>query len=299
MTITRSSARAGLLAAVAFVLVVGVASPSSGAQCRAGFNERGIGAGCAAPGGSAPQGGGGAGGVPQTKASDRAPLTHSWYGLGFCLTDASGVKTFDELASRPGDSFMANLAALSDMRFGDSSYVSVEALIVERWIDADGNEVGGSTGCYAEPPPPPPPPPSPAEVWASVDLPKAAIEIRPSIPATGMDTKFWAVGATAPISVSVELRGWTATTTARPVKYFWTPGDGRTFSSASPRSGADPLIHMYETKGDYNVELTVLWTGEFDLSGYGVSTSGIDLGSVSTTVTRPVHVREIRSVLVE
>ncbi len=154
-------------------------------------------------------------------------------------------------------------------------------------------------------PPPIPDPPTAEEVWKRVPLPKPAGGWSPAVPLTGMETYLWTDGVVGERSVSVTIRGWTATTTARPVEYAWSMGDGAVWRSAGPGSACYEAAcrsqtgarHTYETKGDYTLRASVVWEGEFRLTGHGFDLGTVDLGRVTSYTSSPVHVREIRSVL--
>lgn len=148
------------------------------------------------------------------------------------------------------------------------------------------------------PPPPPPPPPTPAEIWAHVPLSSGSIGVSPPTEGvTGMDTWFWYRGDTNGVGLSVSIRGYTVQLRAKPVKFTWNSGDGAQGTGPSPGSDGTPgFTHVYETKGDYTIQIVAAWEGSYTFSGYGVSSGG-SLGSVSVTSTRPYHVYEVRGVL--
>ncbi|MGH9164283.1 MAG: hypothetical protein ACRDZW_02070 [Acidimicrobiales bacterium] len=102
---------------------------------------------------------------------------------------------------------------------------------------------------------------------------------------------------------SVDLGGFTAAATARPVKYEWKMWD----PEDQPTSNPQPLVtsrvagteatpaatFTYETKGDFSLSLTVTWAGTYTFTGPGVN-EVVDLGTTTTTASRPYHVIEVR-----
>ncbi len=110
----------------------------------------------------------------------------------------------------------------------------------------------------------------------SESLPEPEFGTNPAgIGITGLETWLWYDGAATSIpSFGME---WTDPITgidyelearAEIAQYVWDMGDGTTISSPVPGSGDDlpyskAAGHTYETKGFYDVTLTVTWTGEF------------------------------------
>jgi len=147
-------------------------------------------------------------------------------------------------------------------------------------------------------PAPPPPPPTPAEVWAQVPLNKAAVGVNPKGEGvTGLPTWFWYEGGTGGVSLHLSLRGYSLTVQAQPYRFAWTTGDGASGGASQPGSPDKPAFtHTYQTRGDYQLAMTVSWAGSYSFSGYGISQTG-SLGSVTVQASRPYHVYEVRSVL--
>jgi PKD domain len=149
-------------------------------------------------------------------------------------------------------------------------------------------------------PAPPPPPPSPAEVWTQVPLPQAALSVNPArVGLTQLASWFWVTGAGAPVTVSVVVGGYSVTTTATPVAYQWSFGDGATATTYLPGGPDDPSVtHTYHFKGTYIVNLSIAYAGTYSYSGPG-GTGTAALGQyVQPVVSTPYVVQEVRSVLI-
>ena len=147
---------------------------------------------------------------------------------------------------------------------------------------------------------PPPPPPSPAEVWTQVPLPPAALSVNPArVGLTQLPSWFWVTGAGFPVTVTVVVGGYSVTTTAIPVSYEWSFGDGATATSGSAGSPGSPSVtHTYHFKGTYIVNLSIAYTGTYFYSGPG-GTGTAALGEyVQPAASSPYVVQEVRSVLI-
>ncbi len=169
---------------------------------------------------------------------------------------------------------------------------------------------------------PPPPAPTVAELVAiaRVKISPQPVTVSPDHGGiTGMQTWFWYEGPQE-VTVAATIRGYATTATMRPTTYSWnpcssyTPPDDkprtrprgcRTVSSTTP--GREPPADSngdqaaarftYETKGTYDISMTVVWEGTWRFSGHGASASG-ELATVRVTSTRTYPVEEIRAVLV-
>ncbi len=147
---------------------------------------------------------------------------------------------------------------------------------------------------------PPPPPPSPAEVWTQVPLPAAGLSVNPARTGlTQLPSWFWVTSAGNPVTVTVIVGEYSVTTTATPVAYQWSFGDGATATSYAAGSSGDPSVaHTYRFKGTYIVNLSVVYAGTYSYSGPG-GTGTAALGQyVEPVVGSPYVVQEVRSVLV-
>ncbi len=147
---------------------------------------------------------------------------------------------------------------------------------------------------------PPPPPPSAGQVWAEVPLPRLVLGINPAAAGiTQLPSWFWVTGGGGPVTVTVEMGGYTVTAAASPVAYQWVFGDGT--SALSNRAGAlagPSVTHTYVAKGTYTVALAVEYAGSYSFAGPGGAGSA-SLGvywqpGAGTSYT----VQEVRSVLV-
>lgn len=148
--------------------------------------------------------------------------------------------------------------------------------------------------------------PPPQEIWDRVPLPVPSWGISPAINGmTGLPTWLWDANGGEPVTASVALGGFTATTTAKPVRYEWRMWDGadaanrnpgQAVVSAVPGSESKPAgSYTYETKGDFTVTQTITWTGTSTFTGPGVD-QVVDLGTTTTSATRIYHVIEVRGV---
>ena len=180
----------------------------------------------------------------------------------------------------------------------------------------------------------PPPPPSAGEVIEAANLPRLtfglspkgkdcsvagaiAAPVTPAPPCaageapglTGLETLLWVDPAPpAEVTVTVNIRGYSVTSRARPVRYSWRMRqDGDTESSRNPNpaittltagSPAAPAVrYQWETKGDYRLSLAVVWQGSYTFSGFGVASRTESLGPVTgQPQVAPYHVIEVLSV---
>lgn len=125
-------------------------------------------------------------------------------------------------------------------------------------------------------PPPPPAPPSPAEVLATTPFPTETIHHSPCYTGlTGLQSALWATvndGPVPPVSAVTHIRGYTVQTSAHPVSYRWSMGNGDSVvGSTSGTRDAPSATYIYPRTGTFTVTLTVTWSGTFTFSGYGVN----------------------------
>lgn len=176
---------------------------------------------------------------------------------------------------------------------------------------ATGEVVSSREGCKVRPGPRVPTAPAvapqlpaPQEIWEHVPLPRPDWGLNPSANGlTGLETWLWDPNGGAPVSATVTLDGFTATATARPVRWewrMWERGDTPNVNppprvvSTSPGSPERPAgKYMYETNGEYTVTRTVVWAGSYTLAGPGVSET-VDLGTTTTSSSRRYPVIAVR-----
>jgi hypothetical protein len=167
----------------------------------------------------------------------------------------------------------------------------------------------------------PPPPPGPAEA-AAAPCPAETIHFNPcGTGVTGLASWFWATvgpgagAAVPPVAASAAIRCYTVQVTARPVSYRWditgvsapvagidvtlwgTTSGTLTRDPAGQLSSMPSVSWMPQTRGMYQVTLTVAWSGQYTFSGYGITQTSA-LGPVDQAPqVRSMPVEEIRSVL--
>lgn len=134
-----------------------------------------------------------------------------------------------------------------------------------------------------------PPPPTLDEALATCPAPGPPVLGRNPDPegVTGLETYLWAEPQSAQ-SGRAQVRGHPVACTLTPVRWTWTSGDGATYTRTRPGGPHpdNPAGHVYETKGDYTMTLTVDWQADTSL---GTAT-------LSRTTERDYHVFEVRSV---
>ena len=115
---------------------------------------------------------------------------------------------------------------------------------------------------------------------------------------TQLATWFWLSGVGGQVTATVTIRGYTVTTTARPVGYSWSFGDGSGATSSSAGTPSAPSVtHTYVTKGRYVVKVVIGWSGHYTFAGNGVGVHTVPLGTVDGPIgTDSYGVQEVRSV---
>jgi hypothetical protein len=134
--------------------------------------------------------------------------------------------------------------------------------------------------------PVPPPPPTAAEVWAAASIPQPVIHVSPYVEGlVGLDTWLWG-DSHGSVTVSVSLRGWTATGTVTPSTWVFDTSDGGSYAADNPGSEDYPVgNHVFSRHGTYTITHTVDWGGGFTVSGHGLSfTVGGLSGSFDATL---------------
>jgi hypothetical protein len=189
--------------------------------------------------------------------------------------------------------------------------VSLERLLVPPGAVVVGDlayEVGTKPGfvivvprCIGPGTPPLGEPPSPAEVWQQTPLPRTVVHASPpgtlGWPGiTRLATFFW--GNAVPDAIaSVSLRGFDVTVVAHPIAYAWDFGEGTTLVGPDPGSVFAPVRVTFLRRGNYGVQLYVVWEGRASISFDGLHVADQDLGTVTLPERAPYHVAEIRAVL--
>lgn len=211
----------------------------------------------------------------------------------------------------PNDPGYANLNQPFSCPAGSTGYEDVQTSV------ATGEVLQRVQGCTAvasggTPVPttaPPPAPPTAAEARSIVPLPTPAFGISPDLGGlTGLEVRLWDASDTTPKVAVAVIRGYTVTSTARPVRWVWDMAETgppsqsnppSTITSTRPGSEAFPAGHYtYETKGEYAVTMTTTWSGSYVYAGNGVAPVTADLGTTTRTARRGYAVAEVRPVLV-
>jgi hypothetical protein len=144
-------------------------------------------------------------------------------------------------------------------------------------------------------------PPSPAEVWQETPLPRPTVRASPPGTSawpgiTRLATYLWGDGVTD-ATAAVSLRGFDVTVNARPVAYAWSFGDGTTTVKSDLGSATAPLRVTFLRRGDYLIDLYVVWEGRARISFAGFLVADVDLGTVTLPERVGYHVAEVRALL--
>ena len=198
----------------------------------------------------------------------------------------------------PEGPFEYDLNILSDRREREEAGVQVALIPRNRAGDLVGAPI--VTCSLAANGGAPPAAPSLDEIRAAaVELiPQPTVELNPRARGlVGFEVWLWSEVPTAPVSASVEVRGWTATVTATPTNYRWTTSTGEDLSSPVPGSEAQPAATFaYQHSGDHTVTHSVVWSGTYTLTGYGVTVSDADLGTVEPAASLVQDVVSVEAV---
>ncbi len=81
---------------------------------------------------------------------------------------------------------------------------------------------------------------------------------------TGLDSYVWLEREPRPATATAGVGGLTVTAEARPVQYVWSFGDGPEEVTLHPgrewrRGRPGNIAHVYETHGDYDISVEVIW----------------------------------------
>lgn len=138
-----------------------------------------------------------------------------------------------------------------------------------------------------------------------VDLPTPTLTTAPPVDRdhlVGLASWFWTPTWSAQTATAT-LAGVTATVTATPVRSAWDPGDGTgTIACEGPgepwhadATGPPPCGHTYQRSGTYPLTATITW--DVAWTSTDPATPGGPLGSLTTTATVPVVVRQAQAVI--
>lgn len=131
--------------------------------------------------------------------------------------------------------------------------------------------------------------------------PEPSIAVAPNeIGLTGLESFFWLEDPLASVTATAQAPGITVSATAIPLRYEWSFGDGgalTTEGAGRPWRAGRPgdIAHLYETKGRYDVGVTVVWAARWQV-GDGPSQP---LGFFATSAARAYPVREVVSRLTQ
>ncbi len=114
--------------------------------------------------------------------------------------------------------------------------------------------------------------------------------------AVNLPTVFWS-DDTAPITISVTLRGFSASLTATPSSWRWDFGDGTSLTTAQPGAPYPnhSITHTYLGRGTVTATVTTTWVGTVEVPEMGELPI---TETVTRTSTRRIVVREARTELV-
>jgi len=170
--------------------------------------------------------------------------------------------------------------------------------------DLSGAIVNMEAHCIPEGQPVPtiPPVPTIGEIWRAAmrDITEPAIGLNPRPTGlTGLETWLWYEGPHE-LAVSAGIGPWTVTGTARLTEVTFDMGDGDPVTASTPGSEAEPAARfVYETKGTYDIEVTVRWTADLVLTGPGITARPTPIGSAVLRSTERYPVQEVRGLLVD
>lgn len=116
---------------------------------------------------------------------------------------------------------------------------------------------------------------------------------------TGLDTYFWLQSAPSPIEATASAGGMSVTAQATPTEYLWDFGDGNDLLTRHPgrawtREQPGNIAHLYETRGTYELEVTVVWSARWRI-GPG---AWQPLGLFTTSSAADYPVRQVQSRLI-
>jgi hypothetical protein len=309
---TRIRTAAVALALAAAVLLIGPGAPRAGAQTGSGELGPGSVRATARDLGSGSFVGSG---IPARQPAAESLFTWTRQGtssicvqfggpvppeLAAHLYAIAGPTVITDQVSGPGTPMVpAGVVALDDPALLPPGATAVGDLVTE--VGESGTTIVAVPRCVQPGDPLLGEPPSPAEIWQETPLPRATVHASPpgtiGWPGiTRLATYFWG-DALADTGAAVSLRGFDVTVVARPIAYAWSFGDGTTAVVADPGSATAPLRVTFLRRGDYLVDLYVVWEGRAHVSFAGFGVADVDLGTVTLPERAPYHVAEVRALL--
>ena len=116
---------------------------------------------------------------------------------------------------------------------------------------------------------------------------------------TGLESYFWLAERPRPIRATASAGGLSVTAEAAPFEYVWDFGDGADLVTDHPgrpwtESSPGNVVHLYETRGSYEVAVEVVWRARWR-SGTG---GWQPLGLFSTADGLSYPIRQVQSRLV-
>ncbi len=281
---------AALLAAASLARACPAHAQTPGGEIGSG----GIGSGVSVPGGGGGPGnpgGGNTGGNTGGGGGGNAP-TSTW------------VRHYWGDTSDPG--YGTNAPILCPA--GERAYEDVHVRV------ADGVVLNRINGCEAAPvvvttTQPQPAPPTAAEARNLTPIPVPGWGVSPrGTGLTGLPTWLWDSNGDTPRTAASTIRGYSVTSTARPIRWTWDMADtgpasssnpGSTLTATRPGTEGDPAArYVYETSGAYGLSLTVVWSGSYTYTWPGSTPVTVDLGTTTRSSTRAFTVDQVRPVLV-
>lgn len=142
-------------------------------------------------------------------------------------------------------------------------------------------------------------PPRDEEVLRHVPFGEQTVGVSPKVRGlTGMQTRLWYAGSTAPRAVQVSLNGFAVAASVRPVGYrFVVAGiEHATYRSSRPGSGARPAAtHVFRRRGGATLTVEVDWAGSYTFVRPDGVRETVPL-RVTTRSSRPYRVAETQPV---
>lgn len=160
-----------------------------------------------------------------------------------------------------------------------------------------GDPIYVCVGPGVTPPPPVPAAPSPRDIGQRVsgreDIQPGEISVNPFPDGLVQIDNIFTVNAPEPPVLNIgTISGWSVSANVSISDYIWRV-DGVIFDRGSATG-----IHEFLRKGDFAIQVEIVWTGTYTVTGFGISET-FDLPPMSTYSNRSYHVKEIRPGLVK